>query len=104
MGEAEEGRKMTNDEKQFQLLFLEFRKAADEYVAAVDDTTQPLHNREECNAKKPCAFCRRRWKAEDRLLELVGRRGQGLSQRAYQELKPLLLKLLVNDTGKSPKM
>ena len=53
--------------------FLEYRGSVDEYVAAISDTTEPLHNRDGCTPATPCALCRRRWKAEARLLGLVGR-------------------------------
>jgi len=92
---------MTRDEEQLKLLFLNVRGAIDEYVAAVEDTTKPLHNREECSIKKPCALCRRRWKAEDKLLELAGRRGRGQTRR---EMLRLVLDMPIRDSSKSRKM
>jgi hypothetical protein len=61
----------TSDE--YQRVLIAFRKAVEEYVAAVNYTTKPLHNRRDCMPTKPCALCRRRTKAENELLSLVGR-------------------------------
>lgn len=65
---------MSNADERVRPIFLEFRKAIDEYVASVRDTTKPLHNRGDCRPTKPCALCRRRTKAENQLLALVGRK------------------------------
>jgi hypothetical protein len=85
------------DEKT-QLIALAFRKLISEYVAAVHDTMNALHNRPDCTIETPCAYCRRRMKAEVELLSAVG-----CEPRSTRLRDELAARLCAADAGK-PKM
>ena len=85
------------DEKT-QRIFWEFRKLIEEYSAAVRDTMKALHNRDDCTLAKPCAYCRRRMKAEAELLRAVGR------EPMAPWLDQLTARLCAADAGKKGKM
>lgn len=75
----------------------ELRKVMREYASAVHDTMRALHNRCGCTVGDPCAYCRRRIKAETELLKLIG------SAPAAPWLGELTAPLCAADAGK-PKM